>query len=250
MSAHTPIPEVQWKARQHWRQGWPVMSIDMLNALIRLYNGAIAGAPFQPLAGLDARTVRAMERHDWIFASRGIDGSLLYKITGRGERAMQVYRRPARRTDGICPTCGQRPKRIRRNGVQGPYCTECDRASNRRKAQLGLYRTKPGRLCSACRQKPVRQFPGGKFATYCEKCLREKKRAEKRLKLERLRARLDAGEFVKCCRRGCPNPVHRTSKSILDVCEAHYKAYHQQYRDRRRPNSQAARRRRYARTAS
>ncbi len=240
-----PIPEVRWPGRQRQRQYQPPMSEQQINILIRLHNAASAGAPFVDLSSVHKRTRNTLERADLIFPSKGRDG-IRHRITSRGEKVMHAYLRPVKRSDGICPRCGVNPRRTRSTGEAAPYCADCERKIGRRKHELGIQHIRPGRPCSSCREKPVRQFPCGRYSTYCEDCGRERKRAEKLRRMQQLRDRVDAGEFVKCQKKGCSNPVYRAANSVYEVCHAHYRDYMTRYNDRRRPESQPARRRRYA----
>lgn len=242
-----PIAEVHWPSRQRHRQGQPLMSEQMINVLIRLYNAKAAGQPFLSLAGVHHRSLRTLELRDFVFASKGVDGSLLHKITNRGERVMHAYLRPVSFRDGLCPRCRTNPKRVTASGRREPYCRACAYKIRARQRTLGIPAHKPGRACSDCRQHPVYQFPGGSYSTYCRACLTRRKREEKQRKRARVRARLASGEFVKCQRPGCQNPIYHSENTVYEVCREHWRAYMTRYNDRRRPDSQPARARRYAR---
>lgn len=91
------------------------------------------GIPFAPV-DVHGNTLNTLIEQDWIVASPGIDGQTLYKITSRGEQAFRLFAAPpAKRTDGICPACGERPKARYPGGGKVGYCDECRREYDRRK---------------------------------------------------------------------------------------------------------------------
>lgn len=160
--------------RKHARQGYGTMSDCMRTVLAQLdaaQDGDV-GHYFIALdvpGTVDRRTISAMIRRDWIIASRGLDG-VRYKITGRGAKALKVYSRRLRRLDGICPECGERPKRVRASGVLDSYCLECGRAINNRKRRRIARSLRPGRVCSCCKKRPPHRYPGGLYSSYCCDC--------------------------------------------------------------------------------
>lgn len=241
----TRIEPVRWHSRQRHLQGWPTISEAAMNVLIRLYNAIQDDAPFDPLANINKHTLRFLQREDLIFASKGLDG-MRYKITGRGERTMKAYLRPPMRHDDICPTCGVNHKHITAGGRKEGYCKACGLAYKRR--STARYRRNPDRLCSDCREQAVYQYPGGTYSTYCHDCLTARRRMATLRRRSRLRARIDAGDIPTCQRPGCTNPVYYTDKCVYEVCTPHWREYMTAYNDRRRPKSQAARTRRYARS--
>lgn len=66
-------------------------------------------------------TINLMLERGWIRKSVGIDGTR-YLITWRGEDILRRASRPRRRrrTDGICPKCGKRPRETGK-----VYCRPC-----------------------------------------------------------------------------------------------------------------------------
>lgn len=246
MAGH--IEPVKWHSRQRQIQRQPSMGETSMNILIYLYNTKRDGHPFAGLDGANKNSITYLTRLDLIFTSDGLDG-LRYKITGRGERVMRAYLKPPKRSDGICPDCCRNPKKVYSTGRRAGYCTDCLRRTASRQCELGIdgRRTRlPGRVCSTCRKEPCHQFPGGTYSTYCRCCLKERRRKERRQRRATLLTRVRQGEFVKCQKRGCDHPVYVAGNTVFEVCKDHHRQYMLEYNDRRRPDSQAARARRYA----
>lgn len=227
--------------RQRRLTGYPVMSDQQLDVLRMLRDAAKADRPFIHLAGVHKRTLRALIEHDLIFESPGLDG-VRYKITGRGVKTLAAYERPTRRSDGLCPRCGERPRRIRKRGKHkgepGPYCVECERRIYHRNHALGLLHLNPETPCSRCKKRPRHVYPSGKMITYCYHCRSVLRKRERRRKMKRKLARIAAGELIKCLK--CDQPVYHTDRTVYDYCHTHYRAYMTEYNDRRRADSQAA----------
>lgn len=59
-----------------------------LEVLQRLQAAAELDAPFQPLDDVNKVVRTSLVKRDLIFESAGLDGSVKYKITGRGEKAL------------------------------------------------------------------------------------------------------------------------------------------------------------------
>lgn len=153
------------------------VSLNGINVLHQLREAKQNDWPFIHLPDVHKNTTRALERKGWIFGSLGSDG-IRYTITSAGLKALKIYEKPARRFDGICPTCGTRPKRVRANGRLDPYCRECRAVSNRRRHQLGIQRLIPGRLCANSKCSNVRYTsPKGRTYSRCLACLNEQARS-------------------------------------------------------------------------
>src|SRR5690242_4509009 len=112
-------------------QGYAPMSAKSMAVLQHLLVAKAQEWPFVSLDHVHKRTLNALFEADLIAESIGADG-VRYKITARGERTLQAYSRPSRRTDGICPTCGERPKFFYSTGRRAGYCRECEAELTRR----------------------------------------------------------------------------------------------------------------------
>lgn len=212
----------------------------MLEALKLLRDAKRIVWPFIPLEGFHKLTIDALVRRDWIYASRGLDGTR-YKITDAGERALRIFEKPSRRNpDKVCPTCGVRPKHVTRTGKMHGYCIECDRDLGRRKRLHNAPRFK-SLICPRCQKHKRYKYPGGKFATYCKRCNRLMKRRNKKANKQRKIEQARRGELI--CIRCKTNPRHYTEKSVYDYCRGCLKVYMAEYNDKRRPDSPAAKQR-------
>lgn len=237
-------PLDDWKQRQ--RAGMPSITRKMYNVLAFLKQAKDADYPFVPLPpGIDARTIRALCElsRGWVFASPGLDG-VRYTITGAGEKALKVYTPTVKRGDGICPRCGERPRRVRKQGANigtpAPYCAACENRMARRKYRLGVDRLLPDRLCSRCRKRPRYVASTGRVYTYCRHCKNVLHRRRHRRERKFLLKRALAGEHIPCRRENCDEPRYVSGKTVQDYCYRHFREYMTAYNDRRRPESKAA----------
>lgn len=88
-----------------------------------------SGEPFIDLQITRVMRLRMAQR-DLLIESRGIDGSVKYKITFRGLEALRC--KSARRSDGRCPACnGARPRQQTPAGRLLPYCETCKKAKEK-----------------------------------------------------------------------------------------------------------------------
>lgn len=237
------LAKVDWHSTRRLT-GYPLMSAGMMNVLIDLHNAKEAGQEFIELTGIHKRVLNSLFERDWIFPSHGVDGSLKYKLTGRGEKAIRAYSHPPKRTDDICPRCNLRPKGFyKKSGRKRPYCTVCLSNLSKRKLRLGIENVNSERLCSRCKKRPLHRYRGGRYCTYCLHCKNINGRREHRKKRRQLLKRIQAGEFIKCRKKDCPNPVHVYGKTVNDYCKEHWQVYINAYNDRRRPDNPVTKRR-------
>lgn len=105
------------------------MTVRMRMALEYLEECEIAGFPWAtvPQNRELLRTLRALIRRGWVVAGDGLDGTR-YKLLRAGKQALRVYGPDVQRDDGICPTCCERPRHVRKNGVTSGYCQPCMKA--------------------------------------------------------------------------------------------------------------------------
>jgi hypothetical protein len=225
--------------KQSLRRGLPHMTRRMMVVLIRLRIADENDEPFEALADVHFRTLRSLLERDWIVDDPGLDG-IRYKITSRGLKALKVYEPQVKRTDGLCPRCCERPRRMRKTGIAAPYCAECGNQMSRRKYRLGLYRLKAEGLCSRCHKRPRFVTTTGRAYSQCRHCKNLRRRREHRRERQQLLKRILAGEHVPCRKQGCDQPVHVFGKTVNDYCHQHWKDYTNAYNDRRRSQSLAA----------
>jgi len=244
------MPLVHWKQRK--RRDLPLITPRMFAVLVALKAAKDADYPFIHLDGVDGRTIRALcdssneHSRGWAFESQGLDG-VRYTITGAGERALKVYAPRLKRGDGICPRCGERPRRIRKRGAKAgtpaAYCVACESRMAKRKLELGIQHRRPGQLCPRCHKRTRYVSPSGRIGSYCPHCKKilhnRAHRKERRLLLKRIQA----GEHIPCRRAGCDEPRRVSGKTVQDYCYRHFRAYMNAYNDRRRPDSPASSRR-------
>lgn len=222
------------KPSHYWqrRRSGIVMSSMQFDVLAFLRDAKAQDMPFIHLPGVYKRTLNSMVAQDWIFASPGSDGTR-YKITHRGERALKIFTPVLRRDDGLCPTCGLRPRRIKADGKYYGYCVPCESVYKKAMYRLGRHRIDPDRLCSSCKKRPLHRMSGGKLSTYCTECRHDQRKAEKRAQHDRDLARIAAGEILLC--RACKKePRCYTERYVRDRCSACQKIYMDEYNARRR----------------
>lgn len=157
------------------RGNLPPVTQTGIDVLLRLREAKQDGWPFIHLPDVHWHTTNALERKGWIFSSDGLDGTR-YKITDAGLKALKVYERPARKFDGLCPTCRLRPRYQRKNGRLDPYCAECSNESNRRRYHLGRTRLKPDGVCARCKVSQRHTSRTGRTYSHCKTCLAAIKR--------------------------------------------------------------------------
>lgn len=223
---------LHWKSKQVKRHGLPPMTRCMAEVLAELRAAQQADMPFIHLPDLHYRTRRSLILRDWIFASPGLDGTR-YKITGRGLKALAVYEQPIqRRDDGLCPTCGVRPRKVAKTGYVYGYCAECQRLHDNRQFALKGHQLDPNSLCPRCGERPRYRYPSGFIIAYCYECRAAMRQDERRRKHARLLARIQAGEFIPCIRcKKCPR--YHTDKLVYDYCHECYRAQQNDYNRRK-----------------
>lgn len=228
MNARAPVPD--WKQRT--RAGMR-MSRRMLLLLQDMRAAREAGWPWVAFnGGVHPRTLRTLLDREWITRSHGLDGAR-YKITTGGLRALELFERPPRRFDGICPSCGVRPRAVSAGGKELPYCRECLNQSHRRQYALKGHQFAPDSLCPKCGVRPRLTFASGKRHVYCRECRNAQRADERRRQDELDRARIERGEPPLCCR--ChKRPRAYTDKTIYDYCEECRREYQREYHARRR----------------
>lgn len=227
-----------WQRKRHGMECTAVM-FEVLQCLL---DAEYDDVPYILLPGIHKRTLNSLTTRGWIKASLpGLDG-IRFAITSEGKRAHRIFAKPAKRLDGICPTCGVRPKHVSSNGRQYGYCKECESDYKKAMYHLGRQRIDPDRLCSCCHQRPLHRMSGGKLSTYCTECRHAKRAEERRLRVERELARVKAGEVL-LCRMCKQRPRAHTENYVRAYCPECQRIYMADYNDRRRPDSQAAKQR-------
>lgn len=212
---------VKWKSRK--LAGYPLMTNRMLVILEYLRDCKAQGWPAVALEGINPRTLNVMARHDWIFASSGLDG-VRYSITARGLTALEVYSAPAkeRRYDGLCPRCGERPVHIWPSGRSDSYCLPCNRVRWRRYYLLGGGKVMKGNLCPRCKTRTRHVTASGAIRSYCIQCLRARARAERKRRIAReLALALEHG--AKPCIRCGERPRYHTANTMYAYCRECYR---------------------------
>lgn len=181
------------------RSGLPTISEQTLNLLKYLKKCKDAGDVFVHVHISDGRKQRGLKtlvRHDFAFASAGLDG-VRYTITGRGERALERYctkRRRGKPRTPVCARCGERPKLETK--YKYSYCRECyadySRKQYEKRRLAGEKRAPKQRhhpLCPKCRERPKSDM--GTYTGYCQPCrLQIAREAYYRKKLRALNDRL------------------------------------------------------------
>jgi hypothetical protein len=221
------------------RRGLPMMTSRMMAVLKELRTAQDSDTPFVMIVGVHKRTLNSLIARDWIVADPGLDG-WRYRITGRGLKALAVYEPVVKRTDGLCPRCGKRPRRLRKTGVLAPYCKQCERRMVRRKYALGIGRLRPEGTCARCHKRPRFVTSTGRVYCYCRHCKNLIRRHEHRRQRKQLLARILAGEHIACIKEGCDAPRHVFNNTVSDYCLQHWREYMTVYNDRRRAHSRAA----------
>ncbi len=216
-------------------EGYARMTAIMFDVMVRLARRDAAGFPFDVLDGVHKRTIDAMIRRDWIFASKGIDGDVLYKLTRRGKLAHRMYRTPleSRRYDGICPICGVRPKAYTRNGNCYGYCKECDREKRKRQRRLFGNQKDPNSICPRCGERKVHITASGNVRSLCQPCRRAESKVARKRQTRRKLERIAQGEVLLCIRCKAA-PRYHTVNTVFDYCHSCLRAYMNDYNYRRR----------------
>lgn len=89
------------------RRGLAPMTENMLAVLRHLRDLKAQEITYAALRGVDRRTLETLCERDWIMpTSERLSaklGGICYSITGRGEKALNVYEPRLKRDDGLCP---------------------------------------------------------------------------------------------------------------------------------------------------
>lgn len=221
------MTHLTWESKSRVRGLQPPITGRMFAVLQRLHAAKADGAPLRALADTHPKTLRALEDRDWIVATKLPDGGAVYALTGRGEKALRVYSAPGKRLDGLCPTCGERPRGQYASGRRKAYCDECTRISGHKQFTLKGNQLKAETPCSRCHKRARLAFPSGKRSTYCAHCRKVLRRREKRRMHKRKLALIAAGTPPICLK--CDQPVMHTDKVVYDYCREHYYAYQRAY---------------------
>lgn len=198
------------------RRGEPVMSSLMLDVLLRLQAALRDDTPFIHLENVHKRTLNALLCRDYIFASPGLDG-VRYKLTGRGEKAIQIYNAPPlRRSDGLCPTCGIHPIHHYSTGASAGYCKECASAYKNLQ-QKRLRKQQRGRICPDCRERECYVTSTGSLRAWCKPCMDKRRKIEREKRRRIALERVQSGEVLLCyCCKAKPRQV--TANTVQDYC--------------------------------
>lgn len=217
-----------WSSRARNLAEWGNCTAVMALAMVTLKDSADAGYPFVDLAEFHRRVPRSLVSRDWAVASAGIDGTVKYKLTGRGAKALAAYTAPMKRMDGICPMCGEREKHVwESSGQSAGYCEPCLRQIDRdRRAKYGN-ESKPG-LCPMCGEREKHITPSGMVRSYCKPCRAKRAKKYRKRKQKRLNWMLDIGLPLPCIRCG-KKQRHRHGKSVYDYCYACFREYMNDY---------------------
>lgn len=215
------------------------MTRNMMSVLIQLRSAQAFDSPFISLPGVDPRTISALYERDWITGGSGFDGQR-YKITGRGLKALAVYEPQVKRTDGLCPRCSERPRRMRKTGIAAPYCGQCESRMQRRNYVLGLNTPNPELPCCRCRKRSRYIASTGKVYTECRHCKNLRQRRRHKRERRELLARIVAGEHIGCRKAGCEQQRWVTGKTVQDFCREHQREFTSAYNARRRAKSPMA----------
>ena len=226
VSGKKAIEIVGWKARR--LEGLAHMTAIMLLALRELKVSKDDEFPFVALAGFDPRTAKALVARDWAVASTGIDGSVKYKITGRGENALAAYDSPMkRRDDGGCAVCGAE-RHVGKTGFEYAYCIIClkKRRENRKR-----YGKKPG-ICPGCGERDKHITENGIVRSYCKPCRHKKAKRYRKRAQKRLRWKKQIGLSMPCysCKK---RERHQYGNTVSDYCLECAQAYQRKRRAER-----------------
>jgi hypothetical protein len=224
----------EWAERVGWEfrqiEGYHSISARMFTVLQWL----AAYDCFVRLPRVNPRTLRSLTQRLWV-SHENIAGEDCYLITREGKLALEMYSKPrdARRFDGICPTCGERPRHVFPSGVTGGYCIVCQRKHGRRKVALFGHQRKPDALCPRCKERKLLWSASGRPRSHCvvcDKVLRKESRERRRV---RDLALIAAGEFLPC-RRCKTKPRAHTERSVSDYCVECRRAYAREYYARKK----------------
>jgi hypothetical protein len=220
-----------WYSLARNRKDWGNCTAVMALAMIRLRESAEAGYPFRALDEFNRRIPRSLVGRDWAVQSNGIDGSLKYKLTGRGEKALEVFSELRRRGDRMCPACGEREKHVYGSGKSAGYCLPCVKRIDKERREKCGYQKKPG-ICPMCGEREKHITPSGRVRSYCKPCRAKRAKKYRKRKQKRLNWKLDIGLPLPCIRCG-KNQRHRHGKTVYDYCYSCFREYMNDYHYRK-----------------
>lgn len=201
------------------RDGLEPMSGQMKRILQYLRDAKERGEPFvalsYPLA--QRKTLHTLMERDWVFRSTGLDGSLTYKITSRGEKALDVYEPIRNRKDGICPHCNERPRPVWPSGKLGNYCAECESEIGKHK-RTRPRKAPPQKPCPRCKKRERRIYPNGRYSAYCKRCETVNRRKNARKQRRRELKLVQAGGPAPLCAKCKQQPVCIHPNSLSKYC--------------------------------
>lgn len=222
--------------RDNWQRrriGFAPMSAKCMAVLQFLADAKAKGWPFVALDGVHKRTINALFEYDLIDISRTGD-DVRYKITDRGERTRKAYETPTRRSDGMCPDCGIRPRAVSKSGKRYGYCTKCRNKYNRNFFKFHRVRPNADKLCAHCGKKPRAISRSGYVYPYCRNCWNSRSRKRK-VKLRTAQVRqAQRGVILICTVPGCTNPRHVSKSTVREYCYEHYSQWQKQYQAKRK----------------
>lgn len=204
------------------RDGLDSMTGQMAEILLYLKNAKESGVEFSPLEYPFAHgvAINNLIERDWIFGSRSaFDNSVLYKITGRGLKALKVYLPRRNRNDGMCTRCGVRPRQTRSSGKLDNYCAECESVRNAQRRKNGTADGDPNRCCSRCGVRPRHQYPGGRLSSYCTECENARCRERNRRQRQQLLKDIRSGGPVPLCKVCNQRPRRVSANSVSNWCK-------------------------------
>lgn len=215
------------------RRGLPRITPKMLEVLLFLRQTKADEWPCVPLENIHGLTLNALVNRDWVFKSAS-DVDDRYGITARGEHALKVYEPVLRRRDGICPTCGLRPKHVSPSGRVDGYCLECGNKSKRKAYKMKRPGKNPDSLCPRCKKRSRHIYASGRPCTYCLHCKNVLNRRRKKEDRKRDAQLAQQGIVKLCARPDCTRPRHVSPSGVLDWCHEHYREWYNDYRHRKR----------------
>lgn len=217
------------------RRNGEYITRTMLDVLRRLEAVADCDVKFLALEDVSGRTLAALMRRDYVVKSSKVlhpfqrkeadNPPVMWRITSRGRKAYKRFSTPSQsRSDGICPTCGERERHVTKNGKRNAYCLLCSRESGRRKYALFGYQKKHGQLCPICGERERHVMPSGQIRAYCQPCRREREKAKRKERNARDLARIQAGEFLPCyrCKTRCRHVYGSTVSDYCHECQVQY----------------------------
>lgn len=207
------------------------MTSGQIRVLRELNEARLAGNAWST-APVEKRIAARLMRLGMIFRSVDPHGHAptAYKILPPGIKALEIFG-PRYQKDDICPSCKQERRFIRRSGVLSNYCRECEHQQWRAQSyrRLTEHTDQP---CVDCGVNPRAVTAGGWQYPRCIDCQRAHSREHRRKRDERIRARIAAGEIIKC---RCGNaPIHVTESRVEQYCLDCVNRYARQGRRKKR----------------